>query len=451
MSAVRLHGVRVPHRKATAGRPPERMAVPAAVAIPMSMHIGAPAEPVVKPGEQVKVGQLIGAASGTMSSPVYSSVSGKVKKVDDMLMSNGRYVKAVYIETDGAQDLYDQLKAPEVADYAGFISAVRESGVVGLGGAGFPTAVKLDIKDLSRIEAVIVNGAECEPYVTSDTRTMLDDSALVWKGVELVKKYLQAKRVVIAIENNKPDCIRTFRELSAGEQGVEVASMTSLYPQGGEKVLIYNVLGRIVPEGKLPIDVGAIVINCTTLAVIARYITTGMPLVEKCITVDGSAVKEPKNVIVPIGTPVSDVFEFCGGFKEEPKKVLYGGPMMGIALPNMDYPIMKNNNAVLAFGEREAVTPEPTACIRCGSCIDSCPLRLMPTEFAESYERRDVEQLRKLKVNLCMECGCCSYACPAKRPLVQTNRLAKALLAADNAEKKAQAAKENAKAEEGGK
>ena len=427
--------------KNTAGLKPVRMDIPTVVTIPMSMHIGAPAEPVVKPGDTVMVGQPIARAVGLVSSPVYASVSGTVKKVDDMLMSNGRFMKAVTIESDGKQDVWDQLKVPEINSFENFISAVKDSGVVGLGGAGFPTAVKLDIKDLSRIEAIIVNGAECEPYVTSDTRTMLDDAELVWEGAALLQKYLKAKRIVIAIENNKPECIKIFQKMCSGGSGIEVAVMPSIYPQGGEKVLIYNVLKKIVPEGKLPIDVGAIVINCTTLAAIARYIKTGMPLVEKCITVDGSAVKEPKNVIVPIGTPVSDVFEFCGGFKAEPKKILYGGPMMGIALPSLEYPIMKNNNAILAFDKKEAEAPEPTACIRCGTCIESCPLRLMPTEFAEAYEARDAERLGKLKVNLCMECGCCSYACPAKRPLVQTNRLAKAFLAADIAEKKAQAEK----------
>ena len=442
MSAARLHGVRVPHRKNTAGSAPIKMGVPTLVTIPMSMHIGAPATPVVKAGDQVKVGQLIGEASGPVSSPVHSSVSGRVSKIDDMLMSNGRSMKSVTIEPDGEQELYEGLRVPEIGSYEDFIGAARDSGVVGLGGAGFPTAVKLDVKDLSRVQAIIVNGAECEPYVTSDTRTMLDDTKLVWDGVKLLQKYLEARRVVIAIEDNKQECIRAFRKLAEGESGVEVVSMPSLYPQGGEKVLIYNVLGKIVPEGGLPIDVGAIVINCTTLAAIARYVETGMPLVEKCVTVDGSAVKEPKNVLVPIGTPVSQVFQFCGGFKEEPRKVLYGGPMMGIALPSMDYPIMKNNNAVLAFGEKEAETPAPTACIRCGRCIDSCPIRLMPTEIAEAYEMRDVDRLARIKVNLCMECGCCSYSCPARRPLVQTNRLAKALLAADIAEKrKAQEAK----------
>ncbi|MGM9522330.1 MAG: electron transport complex subunit RsxC [Oscillospiraceae bacterium] len=447
MSALRLHGVRVPHRKHTAACAPERMPVPAMVTIPMSMHIGAPAEPVVKPGETVKVGQLIAKAGGFVSSPIYSSVSGKVKKLDDMMGSNGRFMKAVVIEPDGNQEPFEGIAPPEVKDFQSFVNAVRDSGVVGLGGAGFPTAVKLGVKDLSQIEAVIINGAECEPYVTSDTRTMLDDADSVWEGVQLLKKYLQAKRIIVGIEKNKPECIKKFSALAESDSAVEVAALPSIYPQGGEKVLIYNTIGRIVPEGKLPLDVGAIVINCTTLAAIAKYIKTGMPLVEKCVTVDGSAVKEPKNVIAPIGTPVSDLFNFCGGFKSEPKKVLYGGPMMGIAMPSMDYPVMKNTNAVLALDEREATLPEPTACIRCGTCIDSCPLKLMPTEIESAYEKRDVERLAKLKVNLCMECGCCSFACPAKRTLVQTNKLAKALLAADIAAKKAEAAKKAQEAE----
>jgi electron transport complex protein RnfC len=417
------------------------MGVPATVNIPMSMHIGAPAEPVVKPGETVKVGQLIAKAGGFVSSPIYASVSGKVKKIDDMLASNGRFMKAITIESDGEQEIFEGITPPEVTDFQSFINAVRDSGVVGLGGAGFPTAVKLGVKDLNQIEAVIINGAECEPYVTSDTRTMLDDSDSVWEGVKLLQKYLNAKRIIVGIESNKPECIKKFEALAANESGVEVKALPSLYPQGGEKVLIYNTIGKIVPEGKLPLDVGAIVINCTTLAAIAKYIKTGMPLVEKCVTVDGSAVNTPKNVIAPIGTPVSELFDFCGGFKSEPKKIISGGPMMGMAVPTLDYPVMKNTNAILALNESEATLPEPSACIRCGRCVDSCPLKLMPTEIESAYEKKDVDRLRKLKVNLCMECGCCAFSCPAKRMLVQTHKLAKAMLAADNAAKKAEADK----------
>ncbi len=448
MKLPKLHGVHVPHRKNTAGMAPVRMPAPGSVTIPMSMHIGAPAEPVVKPGDAVKVGQLIARPGGFVSSPVYSSVSGKVKKVDDMLMSTGRFMKAVTIETDGEQAVCEDLKPPEVTDFASFINAVRDSGVVGLGGAGFPTAVKLGVKDLNQIEAVIINGAECEPYVTSDTRTMLDDAEWIGQGIDLLQRYLNAKRVIIGVEKNKPECIRSMEALAQERPGVEVMGLPPLYPQGGEKVLIYNTTGRVVPEGKLPLDAGAVVINCTTLAAIAKYVKTGMPLVEKVVTVDGSAVREPKNVIAPIGASMQSLFDFCGGFKSEPRKVLYGGPMMGIAVPNTEFPVMKNTNAILALDESDAVLPEPTACIRCGSCVDACPLHLMPAAIEAAYNKRNVDKLRALHANLCMECGCCSFVCPARRMLVQTNKLAKGLIAADNAAKKAEADRKAKEAEE---
>lgn len=446
MSIRKLRGVHAPHRKNTADCVPQRIPVPAVVTIPMSMHIGAPAKPVVKAGEEIKVGQLIAEAGGFVSSPIYSGVSGKVKRIEDILVSNGQFVPAIVIESDGKQELYESIAVPEVTDTKSFLDAVRASGVVGLGGAGFPTAVKLAV-DLQRIKAIIINGAECEPYITSDTRTMLDDADLVWEGIELLRKYLEAKRIIIGIEDNKKQCIEKFRAMCQNVSGVEVNALPALYPQGGEKVLIFNTIGEIVPEGKLPIDVGAIVINCTTLAAIARYIKTGMPLTEKCITVDGSAVKEPKNVIAPIGTPVKNLFEFCGGFKTEPKKVLYGGPMMGIAVPDLEVPVLKNTNAVLAFDEKDATPPAPTACIKCGRCINRCPLRLMPADIETAYTLKKPEDLAELKVNICMECGCCSFVCPAKRPLVQVNKLAKAMLNQYLRDKKAEEEKKKAKEE----
>lgn len=441
----KLHGVHVPHRKNTAGRAPERMPVPPAITLPMNMHIGAPAKPVVSVGDEVLVGSLVAEAGGFVSSPVYSGVSGKVKKIDEILTSAGKKVPAVIIETDGLQRPIDYVP-PTVTDTKSFLEAVRMSGVVGLGGAGFPTAVKLSVKDLNQIEAVVINGAECEPYITSDTRTMLDQPELVLKGIELLQKHLSAKRIIFAIEDNKPDCLKLYREKTKGISGVEVQSLPAMYPQGGEKVLIYHTTGRMVPEGGLPIDAGAVVINCTTLAALARYITTGVPLFEKCVTVDGSAVREPKNVIVPIGTPMQAVFDFCGGFKEEPKKVLYGGPMMGIAVPDTAQPVLKTTNALLAFAEKDAVLPETTACIRCGTCIRTCPLNLMPVEIEHAYNMQDGARLKKLKVNLCMECGCCAYVCPAHRSLVQVNKLAKATLAGYNAEQKAEAERAAARA-----
>ena len=365
-----------------------------------------------------------------MSAPVYASVSGTVKKIGQQVGSGGRLMQTVVIAADGKQEPDPELQPPKLETMQDFLDAVRASGMVGLGGAGFPTVVKLTVKNLEQVQAVIINGAECEPYITSDTRTMLDRSDELMEGARLVQHFLQVRRVIFAIEDNKPRCIQLYRKLTKDEDGMEVCALKSLYPQGGEKVLIYNTIGQIVPEGKLPLDVGAIVLNCTTLANIARYCNTGMPLVEKCITVDGSAVAKPKNVIVPIGMKLADVFEQSGGFCQEPKKVLYGGPMMGIAVPDLEQPVLKNTNAVLAMSEADAVLPEPTACIRCGRCIRHCPLRLMPSHIVAAYEAGDMERLAELKVNLCMECGCCSFGCPAHRPLVQTNKLAKAKLAA---------------------
>ena len=245
------------------------------------------------------------------------------------------------------------------------------------------------------------------------------------EGARLVQHFLQVRRVIFAIEDNKPRCIQLYRKLTKDEDGMEVCALKSLYPQGGEKVLIYNTIGQIVPEGKLPLDVGAIVLNCTTLANIARYCNTGMPLVEKCITVDGSAVAKPKNVIVPIGMKLADVFEQSGGFCQEPKKVLYGGPMMGIAVPDLEQPVLKNTNAVLAMSEADAVLPEPTACIRCGRCIEACPMGLEPVVIAQDFANKDFSALKARCVDLCVACGSCTYACPAKRPVSQTMGLAK--------------------------
>lgn len=425
----KLSGVRLPQRKSTAGKAPERIATPPRVTIPMVTRIGIPAVPVVAVGDKVKVGQLIAEAGGFVSSPVHASISGEVVEISDYLKVNGEYVKAITIESDGLCELYEGLTPPDVHDYESFLTAVSDSGVVGLGGAGFPTAVKLTVKDLSQVEEIVVNGAECEPYITSDTRTMLDHSDLVWDGILMLKKYLKTQRIVVAIENNKPECIKIFEKLCKTTDGVEVAALPHLYPQGGERMLVYHTTGRIIPEGKLPIDAGAIIINCTTLSTIARYIETGMPLVEKCVTVDGSAVKKPGNVIAPIGTPLRALFEHCGGFKEEPCKVTWGGPMMGISVMDLDLPVLKTSNATLAFTAADAKFPETTACIKCGNCVNHCPMQLMPTEIETAYRMKNPERLNRLKVNLCMECGCCSYICPAKRPLVQTNKLAKIMLA----------------------
>ena len=444
MAIKLLPGVHVPHRKNTADMEPVRMPAPKTVKIPMSMNIGRPATPVVKPGDKVQVGQLIGEAGGFVSAHIFASVSGTVKKIEDYLLSNGATSPAVVIESDGEQTPYEGLKSPEVTDMDSFIAAVAASGVVGLGGAGFPTAVKLKA-DPARVDYILVNGAECEPYITADTRTMLDNSERLVKGMRMLHDYYKPEHVWIGIEDNKPKAIARLKELAARVDGVDVWKLPAMYPQGGEKVLIHNITGRIVPEGKLPLDVGCIVVNPTTLVTIIRFIETGMPLTEKTLTVDGSALKKPMNLIVPIGTSIRDVAEFAGGFREEPKKIIMGGPMMGISVPSLDDVVIKNTNALLFLNARDAVPPAPTACIKCGRCISHCPLHLMPADIETAFQMNKPEELKALKVNLCMECGCCSYICPAHRPLVQTNKLSKAVLNAYNAKLKADAEKKAAK------
>ncbi len=432
-----LHGVHVPHRKNTDQLAPVSMPAPSTVTIPMSMHIGAPAKPVVKVGDLVKVGTLIAEAGGFVSAPIHASVSGKVTKITDYLLSSGTIVPAVVIESDGEMTPAETVIPPVVNSRESLLEAIRNSGVVGLGGAGFPTHVKFNV-DPDRIEYLVINGAECEPYVTSDTRTMLDRVADMKRALLAMNEYFGIKDIVIGIENNKKAAIKSMmslmKEMAAeGKCRFTVKVLPAVYPQGGEKVLIYHTVGRTVPVGKLPIDVGCIVVNCTTVAAIGAYLETGMPLVEKCVTVDGGAVKEPKNVIVPIGTAMADVFDFCGGLTETPDKVVYGGPMMGITVPDTTAPILKNTNAILALTKKETKLPKTTACIRCGSCLNTCPFSLSPAQIARAYDKRDAVALDDLSVNACMECGCCSFVCPANRPLVQTNKLAKQFLKEEKA------------------
>lgn len=446
--SISLNGAHVPHRKNTAEVAPVRMPVPKTVTLLTSMHIGKPATAIVKPGDKVCVGQLIAEKNGPVSSPVHASISGTVKKIEDKLVSSGAYVQAITIESDGEMTVQEGLVPPEVNSYEEFVAALDNSGITGLGGAGFPTPTKLNVKDKSKIQEIIINSAECEPYITSDTRTMIDRTDDIEYGISLFEKFLPDVKIIIGIESNKKAAIVKMKEIAGKHNAVSVKVLPGIYPQGGEKVLIFNTTGKVVQSGKLPLDVGCIVINCTTMAEIARFMKTGIPLTEKCITVDGDAVKDPKNVIAPIGTSINDLFEFCGGFIKEPRKVLYGGPMMGIALPDGDNPVLKGTNAVLAFSEKMAKLPKETQCIHCGKCVNHCPFGLSPTEIAKAYSRKDGAELKKLEVNLCMECGCCSFVCPAKRPLVQTNKLAKAVLRDYLALEKArgQEAKDNGKA-----
>lgn len=417
-------GAGVPHAKGTAALATVKMPVPSKVVLPMQQHIGAPCTPVVKKGDTVMVGTLVGKAEGFVSANIYSGVSGTVASVDTVHISNGASVAAVVITPDGQQTVDPAVKAPVVTDKASFIAAVQACGLVGLGGAGFPTAVKLSPK--TPVDTLVINAAECEPYLTADTREMLENGETIASGVKAVMKYLEIKNCIIGIERNKPECVSAMNQLFSGVAGVSVKVLPSRYPQGAEKVLIENTTGREVPQGGLPSDAGVIVMNVTTVSTIGKYLATGMPLVTKRLTVDGDAIKEPKNVEAIIGTPVREVLDFCG-IKEgvTVAKLISGGPMMGLALPSADEPILKQNNGILAFSEKMATLPAAGPCIRCGRCIEACPMGLAPVQIAGAFNKKDAAELNKLCVDLCMLCGTCSYVCPAKRPVTQTMGLAK--------------------------
>ena len=418
-------GAHVEHHKNTNEKATVIMPVPSKAIIPMLQHIGAVCTPLVKKGDMVKVGQKIGDSEAFVSSPIHSSVSGKVTDVNPYLYSWGMEVMSVEIETDGLQELWEGISPPDRLDKSAMVKAIRESGIVGLGGAGFPTHVKLSPPPGKPIDVLIINGAECEPYITSDYREMLENTDNIIEGINIVKSIVGAKKAYIAIESNKPEALKLLEKKAGLSGDFEVIGLKTRYPQGAEKQLIYAATKRKVPAGGLPSDIGVVVQNINTVAFIAKYMRTGMPLISRRITVDGSAVKSPANVEVLIGTQLKDVFEFCGGFTEKPAKVIMGGPMMGVAQFSLDTSVLKQTNAILALNAKDAVLPEESVCIRCGRCVMTCPMNLMPLYINASVQLRDYDSAKAYSVNDCIECGCCSYVCPAKRHLVQSIRLAK--------------------------
>ena len=425
MFSKHLPAIHVEHHKNTAECPTVKMPVPDKVYIPMVQHIGAPCQPTVAVGDLVKVGQVIGDSEAFVSAPIHASVSGKVTAIDKALTMTGMWDLIVTIAADKTQEVAEEIKPPVVEDKDSFIKAVRASGLVGLGGAAFPTHVKFNPKNLADVDTFIINGAECEPYITADYRTMLEDSELLVNGLKHTLDYLGIKRGVIGIESNKKPAIEKLRAMTKDDPRIEVLELMPVYPQGAERVLIYEATGRSIPPGKLPADVGVIVSNVNSIVALETYLSTGMPLISKKLTVDGNAIKSPKNVEVLIGTPINQLIAFCDGYCRVPKKILMGGPMMGRAIYDDGMAIIKNNNAILAFDEEFATVPKETACINCGRCTKACPMMLMPTLIAKAYDCNDRERLVKLNVTLCMECGCCTYVCPAKKQLGFINKMAK--------------------------
>ncbi len=420
-----IPGIHPADRKGTEDCATQTVPVPGQVFIPMVQHIGAACLPTVKKGDAVRVGQVIGDSDAYVCAPVHSSVSGTVTAVESMLCFGNRQVMTVVIKTDGEQTLMPGIAPPVVDSKESFLKAVRASGLTGLGGAGFPTHVKLNPPKGVQPDVLVINAAECEPYITADYRECLEQTDRIIRGIQSVMQWTGVAQTVIGIEDNKPEAAKKLREACASDSRIRVQVLKSQYPQGAERVLIHTVTGRRVKTGKLPADAGCLVMNVTSVSVLQQYLDTGMPLMSKRVTVDGPLVANPGNREVLIGTPLKDVFETCGGLTGEPDKILMGGPMMGVSMHSMDVPVIKNTNALLVFDHKLAFMPEESACIRCGRCVTHCPMSLQPLDINRVVVNRAWEELAAYQVMDCIECGSCAYVCPARRFLVQSIRLAK--------------------------
>ena len=389
---------------------------------PLSQHIGAPAKPIVNIGDKVFRGQMIAEAGGFVSAPVHSSVSGTVKAMEKRRVVTGDLIDSIIIENDNEYKEIDYPEAKDLSDMTKeeIIACVKDAGVVGMGGAGFPTHVKLSPKEPDKIDYCIVNGAECEPYLTSDYRRMLEEPEKVVSGLKCMLKLFDNAKGIIAIEDNKKDCIDKIKSLVAGDPDISVKALKTKYPQGAERQLIYATTGRAINSDMLPADAGCIVDNIDTVVAIHNAVINRKPLMERIVTVTGDAIADPCNFKVYIGTNYHELIDEAGGFKEEPVKIVSGGPMMGFGIFHLDLPTTKTASALLCLTKDDVSEIAPSACINCGRCIEVCPGRVAPKMLAECAEHFDEDRFVRLGGMECCECGCCSYVCPARRGLTQS-------------------------------
>ena len=399
---------------------------------PLSQHIGAMAKPLVKAGDRVLVGQKIAEKGGFISANIHSSVSGTFKAIEKRLVATGGMVDSIIVENDG---MYEEAAPifsgnPDELSKDEIIKIIEEAGIVGMGGAGFPTNVKLSPKNADIIDSIIVNGAECEPYLTSDYRRMVEQTDKLVKGLKIVLKIFPDAKGYFGIEDNKPEAIEALLKATENEDRIEVVPLKTKYPQGGERSMIYAVTGRKINSKMLPADVGCIVHNVDTIYAIYNAVYNGKPLIERIVTITGDAVRTPKNFQVRIGTSFRELIDAAGGFTTEPEKIISGGPMMGFSFFNIDVPVVKGSSSLLAFIKDDVSHEEPSACIRCGRCAAACPEHLLPMKLAALAGQNEPEEFKKLGGMECVECGCCSYVCPAKRQVTQSVRSMKKLIIA---------------------
>ncbi|MBE6044393.1 MULTISPECIES: electron transport complex subunit RsxC [Clostridium] len=431
-------GVHPPHGKyLTENKPIEDLEPKELLVFPMSQHIGAPAECLVKKGDRVLVGQKIGQASGFISANIHSSVSGTVKDVKPVLTAGGTKSLAVIVENDG---LYEEIDMPKPKNYKEMtkeeiVELIKEAGVVGMGGATFPTNVKLSPPPDKKIDTIILNGAECEPYLTCDHRLMLEETNMIVEGLKIILHMFPQAKGYIGIEDNKKNAIEAMREATKDIPNIEVKALKTKYPQGAEKQLIYAITKREVPSGKLPADAGCIVQNVNTVREVYNAVVNGRPTISRVVTVTGEAVKEPKNLRIRLGMSYRELVEACGGFKEDPVKIISGGPMMGMAVSTLDIPTTKGSSGILCLTEKQAVLPEESSCIRCGKCVQACPMFLIPSTLDSLGRRKEYDAFEEEHGLDCIECGSCTFVCPAKRHLIQSIRTSKRTVLANKRKK----------------